>query len=134
MRIYSTTNVLLRYNWHLNLTDDKAAIDLGLQSIKKYWRRVAQVVDELSHLKDFLPAFVVFLNKACKNYDQKTQLDKRLRFRQDRDHEWVSLYFVQLHAFIQYSKIDGKDIANTSKLVKEFVRCSLVWDSSSSNA
>ncbi len=30
--------------------------------------------------------------------------------------------------------MDGKDIADTSKLVKEFVRCSLVWGGSSSDA
>ena len=30
MRLCSTTNVLLKYNWHLDLTDDEAAIDLGL--------------------------------------------------------------------------------------------------------
>ena len=29
--------------------------------------------------------------------------------------------------------MDGKDIADTSKLVKEFVRCSLVWGSSNSH-
>ncbi len=34
--IYSATNVLLKYNWHLNPTDNEAAIDLGLQSVKKY--------------------------------------------------------------------------------------------------
>ena len=30
--------------------------------------------------------------------------------------------------------MDGKDIADTSKLVKEFVRCSLVWGGSNSYA
>ena len=35
-RICSATNVLLKYNWHLDLMDDKTAVDLGLQSIKKY--------------------------------------------------------------------------------------------------
>ncbi len=48
-RVCSATNVLLKYNWHLNPTDDKAAIDLGLQNVKKYWRRAAQVADKLSH-------------------------------------------------------------------------------------
>ena len=76
----------------------------------------------------------MFVNKAYGNYDQKMQLDKRWRFKQDKDHEWVSLYFVKLHASIQYWKIDGKDIADTSKLVKEFVRCSLLWRSSNSHA
>ncbi len=131
--VCSATNVLLKYNWHLNPTDDKAAVDLGLQSVKKYWRRAAQVADELNHLQDFLPALAVFVNEARRDYDQKMHLDKRLRFRQDRDHEWVSSYFVKLHISIQCWKMDGKDIADTSKLVKEFVRCSLVWGGSSSD-
>ncbi len=83
-------------------------------------------MDELSHLQDFLPTLAVFINEARRNYDQKTQLDQHLRLRQDRDHEWVFSYFVKLHASIQCRKMDGKDITNMSKLVKEFVRCSLV--------
>ena len=41
MRIYNTINVLLKYDWHLDSIDDEAAVDLGLQSVKKYWRRMA---------------------------------------------------------------------------------------------
>ena len=36
MRVWNATNVLLKYNWHLDPIDNEAAIDLGLQSIKKY--------------------------------------------------------------------------------------------------
>ncbi len=108
-------------------------MDLGLQSVKKYWRHAAQVADELSHLQDFLPTLAVFVNEAYINYNQKMQLDKRLRFRRDRDHEYVSSLFIKFHASVQCWKMDGKDIANTSKLVKKFVRCSLVWGGSSSN-
>ena len=36
MRICNTTNVLLKYNWHLDSTDNKAAIDLGLRNVKIY--------------------------------------------------------------------------------------------------
>ncbi len=86
-RVCSATKDLLKYNWYLNQTDNKAAVNLGLQSIKKYWRRTAQVADEHSHLQDFLPTFAIFVNKARKIYNQKTQLDKHLRFRQDRDYE-----------------------------------------------
>lgn len=34
-QVCSKKNVLLIYNWHLNLIDNKVVIDLGLQSIKK---------------------------------------------------------------------------------------------------
>ena len=72
----------------------------------------------------------MFVNKACGNYNQKIQLDKHLRFRQDRHHKWVSSYFVKLHASVQWWKIDRKDIADISKLIKKFVHYSLVWGGS----
>ncbi len=133
-RVCSATNILLKYNWHLNSTDDESDLDLGLQSAKKYWRCTAQVADELSHLQDFLPAFTIFVNKAYIDYKQKIQLDKCLRFRRDKNHKWGFLLFIKLYISIQYWKIDRKDIANTSKLVKEFLHCSLEWSGLSSNA
>ncbi len=42
------------------------------KGIKKYWRHAAQVVDELSHLKDFLPTLAIFIDEAYRDYDQKT--------------------------------------------------------------
>ncbi len=75
----------------------------------------------------------MFVNEARIDYDQKIQLDKHLTFRRDKDHIWVSSLFIKLHVSIQYWKMDGKDIADTSKLVKEFVCCSLVWGGFSSD-
>ncbi len=74
-RVCSTTNVLLKYNWHLLPTDDEATVDLGLQSIEKYWRHAVQVVDELIYLQGFLPVLAVFVNEVRGDYNQKTQLD-----------------------------------------------------------
>ncbi len=34
--------------------------------------------------------------------------------------------FIKLHTSIQCWKMDGKDIVDMSKLVKKFVRCSLM--------
>ena len=93
--------MLLKYDWHLDSIDNEVAVDLGLRSIKKYWRRTAQVADEFSHLQDFFLVLAVFVNEARGDYDQKMQLDKHLRIRQDRDHEWVFSYFVKLHASVQ---------------------------------
>ena len=39
--------------------------------------------------------------------------------------EWASSLFIQLHGFIYYWKMDGKDIADAIKLVEELVQCSL---------
>lgn len=41
IQICSITNVLLKYNCHLNYTNDKGDIDLGLQNVKKYWKHAA---------------------------------------------------------------------------------------------
>ena len=49
-QVCSTTNILLKYNWHLNLMDNEVAVYLGLQSNKKYWRLAVHVVDKLGHL------------------------------------------------------------------------------------
>lgn len=35
-QVYSVINILLKYNWYLNSIDNKAAINLRLQSIKNY--------------------------------------------------------------------------------------------------
>ena len=37
------------------------------------------------------------MNKACVDYNQKMQLDKYLRFKQDRDYKWVFSLFIKLH-------------------------------------
>ncbi len=36
IRVYNTIIVLLKYNWHLVLMNDKATVDLRLQNVKKY--------------------------------------------------------------------------------------------------
>lgn len=36
MRVCSVINILLKYNWHLNSTNNKAIINLRLQNVKKY--------------------------------------------------------------------------------------------------
>ena len=83
----NATNVLLKYNWYLNPTDDEVVVNLELQSIKKYWRYAIQVADELSHLQDLLPTLIMFVNKAHSNYNQKMQLDKCLRFKQNKNYK-----------------------------------------------
>ena len=44
-------------------------------------------MDKLSHLQDFLPAFAILINETRVDYNQKIELDKDLRFRQDKDHK-----------------------------------------------
>ena len=70
-QVFSTMNVLLKYNWHLDSMDNEATVDLGLQIIKKYQIHATQVVDEFNQLPDFLLALTIFVNEARGNYDQK---------------------------------------------------------------
>lgn len=81
MQIYSATNIFLKYNWHLNSINHKTTINLRLQSIKRYWKGATQVAHKLRYIQDFFSIFIVFINKACSNYNQKIQLDKHLSFR-----------------------------------------------------
>lgn len=66
-QVCSVINILLNSNYHLNAIDKEAAVDLGLQSVKKYWRSAAQVANEHSYLQDILPALAIFVNKAYKD-------------------------------------------------------------------
>ena len=125
-RIYSATNMLLKYNWHFNPMNEEVVMDLELQSVRKYRRRMYQIADELSHLQDYFPAIAVFVNEVCRNYNQKMELDKCLRFRQDKDYQWMSSYYIKLYTFVQCWKIDRKDFANMSIWVKKYVLYSLV--------
>lgn len=63
MQVLSVTNILLEYNWYLNFRDNKVCVDLGLQNNKKYWRYIAEVVDELSYIQDFFLALIIFVIK-----------------------------------------------------------------------
>lgn len=49
-QVSSITNILQNNNWHCDLSDNKIAMDLELENVKKYLRHAAQVVDKFSHL------------------------------------------------------------------------------------
>lgn len=123
----SVTNVLLRYNLQ-NSMNNEITSDLGMQSVKKYQKFTAQIIDKLSHLYNIFLTLAVLFNKTAGNYDQIIQVDKPLRFEQNKNYEWVFSYFYNLHISVQYSKIDRKNIANMFLLVKEFIWYYLVWD------
>ena len=106
-----------------------AAKELGLTGIKKYWRRVGQVEMELDWLHDWIPALATFVRHSRSVYDNE-EVTQNMNARRDIDPEWVSSFFVQLHGSIQCWKMDGKDISDVAKLVKEHVRCSMVWGTS----
>ena len=55
------------------------------------------------------------------------KVTENIKIRRDIDPGWASALFVQLHGSIYCWKIDGKDIADATKLVNELLRSSLVW-------
>ncbi len=110
--------------------DIDAAKELGLTRVQKYWRRAGQVEMELDWLHDWIPALATFVRHLRRVYDNK-EVGQNISVRRDIDPEWVLFFFiVQLHRSIQYWKMDGKDISDATKLVKEHVRCSLEWGTS----
>lgn len=76
-----TTNVFLKYCWTISYKDKNAAVELGLQGVEKYWRRIAQVANKFNVFQDFIPALAVFVYKLRANYNRKMQQDKRKRLR-----------------------------------------------------
>ena len=84
---------------------------------------------ELDWLHDWIPALATFVRHLRSVYDNK-EVTQNMNARQDIDPEWVLSFFVQLHGSIQCWKMDGKDISDAAKLVKEHVRCSMVWSTS----
>ena len=75
--------------------------------------------------RDWIPAFAAFVKYSRKTHNNE-EVTENMKIRQDIDLGWASSLFVQLHRSIHYWKIDGKDIADATKLVNKLVRCSLV--------
>ncbi len=119
-RVSSPVDLAGRYNWAISVVDLDAVKELGLTGIKKYWRRAGQVEMELDWLHDWILALATFVRHSRSVYDNE-EVGQNMSVRRDTDPEWVSSFFVQLHGFIQCWKMDGKDISDATKLVKEHV-------------
>ena len=117
----SLVDLVWRYGWAMSIADMEAAKELGLTGVKNYWRRAGKVEMKLDWLYDSIPALATFMGHSQKVYDNQ-EIDQNISVRQDIDPEWVSSFFVQLHVSIQCWKIDGKDISDVAKLVKEPVQ------------
>ena len=106
-------------------TNLDAAQERELTDIKKYQRQAGQVKMKLDWLHDWIPALAIFVRYSRRMYNNK-EVTKNMKVKQNIDWEQMSSFFVQLYGFIQYWKLDGKDISDTAKLVKERMRCSIV--------
>ncbi len=112
--VSSPIDLVGRYNWGISDADLDAAKELGLTSIKKYWRRAGQVEIELDRLHDWIPTLATFVRHSRRVYDNK-EIGQNISVRRDINPEWVSSFFVQLHKSIQCWKMDGKDISAATK-------------------
>lgn len=84
------------------------------------------MTEKVIWLYGWIPALAAFVKESKKAYDGE-EVTKNTRFRLDVKPEWVLSLFVQLHGSIDGLKMDSKNITDTTKLVKELVRCFLVW-------
>ena len=76
--------------------------------------------------RDWIAALTAFVKHSQKTHDNEEVTDN-MKIKRDIDPGWASSLFFQLHGSIHYWKMDGKDIANVTKLVNKLVWCSLVW-------
>ncbi len=58
-------------------------------------------------------------------HDNK-EVTKNMKIKRDIDPRWALSILVQLHGSIYYWKMDGKNIADATKLVNKLVQYSLV--------
>ena len=115
-----------KYMWAMSNIDINVARDLGLTGIKKHWRLANQIEKEVDRLhKDWILALATFVKHSRKTNNNK-EVTEKMKIRRDIDLGWISSLFIQLHESIHCWKMDGKDIADATKLVKELVRCLLV--------
>ena len=128
-QVSSFVDLTERYNWVMSNANLDVVKELELTGIKKYWRRAGQVEIELDWLYDWISALATFVKHSRRVYDNK-KIGQNISIRQDIDPKWVSSFFVQLHKSIQYSKMDGKNILDATKLVKEYVRYLFKWSTS----
>lgn len=129
MQVCNATNIQLKYNWSLNYIDNKVNMNLRLQGVEKYKGRVVHIVDKFSNFQNFFLILIMFINKSWTNYDGRIQLDKYLKFMQNVNHKQIYTFFIQFYLFVQWWKIDSKDIAKMAKQNKEFIQYIFTWDS-----
>ena len=70
-----------------------AAKKLGLNDIKKYWRRAGKVEIKLDWLHNWILALAIFVKHSRRVYDNE-KVTKNINARQNIDPEWVSSFFV----------------------------------------
>lgn len=124
----SLINLDSKYIQAISNADIDIIRDLRLTSVKKYWRRVSQIKEEVNGLhKDQILALAAFV-KHSQRMDNNQKVTENIKIRREVDPKWALSFFIQLYGFIYYQKTDSKNIADAIKLVEKLVQCLLVWD------
>ena len=84
--VLSPINFAGRYNWTISNTDLDTAKELGLISIKKYWRYASKVAIELDWLHDWILALATFIKYSRRVYNNK-KVHQNMIVRQNIDPE-----------------------------------------------
>ena len=126
-KVSSTIDLGSKHSWVISNADMDVAGDLGLTGMKKYWKHAGQIQNKVDWLhKDQIFALGVFVKHSRRTHDNE-EVTKNMIIRREIDSEWALSLFVQLHKSIHYQKMNGKNIADATKLVNELVQCSLEW-------
>ncbi len=72
VKVSSVIDLGSKHSWAISNADIDTAEDLGLTGIKKYWRRIGQIQDEVDSLhKDWIPALGAFVKHSRKTHDNE---------------------------------------------------------------
>lgn len=92
-----------------------------LISIKKFQGCAGQIRDKVDWLhRDRISAFEAFF-KYLRRMHNNEKITENMIGGCDMNLEWASSLLVQLYRSIHHWKMDGKDIADITKLVKKLV-------------
>ncbi len=76
---------------------------------------------EVDWLYDWIFTLATFMRHSRRVYDNEKVIEN-MKVKQNIDPEWGTSFFIQLYESIQCWKIDGKNLANAAKLVKEHIQ------------
>lgn len=120
-KVLNVINLRNKYNLAIDNTGINVARDLGLIYIKKFKKCTNQIQDKVDWLyKDWIFALGIFV-KYFQNMHNNEKIIKNMIIRHEIDLKKALSLFVQLHEFIHYQKIDGKDIVYVTKVVKKLM-------------
>lgn len=100
---------------------------LRLTSIKKSQKCAGQVEIKLNCFYNQILILAIFVKYLRKIYNNK-KLNNNIKAKQNIDTKEELSFFVHLHKFIQYEKMNNKDISDAIKLINDHIECLIILD------